>query len=337
MVWCALWDSRQLTYKSKNVNHTDLSRGTLIAELALKSEAATPVVLWQGRDNRAPRLTRHSDGHVSFEFGAFTCQTPAGYLFADEPVEFIFRWDIEGQLDLLQLRNLDTGNQFQTRLGPMHISDLSQIVPRSPDARLSIRYAGLANHLASANPIGGIAPDTPIDTPDGPVIAADLRPGMAIRTEKRGTQTIEWIGQTSQLARGRFAPVRMRAPYFGLDGDLNVSREQRILLSGSEVDYVFGTEQVLARASDLIRQNAAQISLLAPVQTYVHLLLEDHDCVSVGRCQLDTSLLSDVLGLKGGSNARLAPTDRDPHWPVIDRAGAQTYLSMLMQNRRSAA
>ncbi|MFD1809753.1 Hint domain-containing protein [Gemmobacter lanyuensis] len=57
--------------------------------------------------------------------------------------------------------------------------------------------------------------------------------------------------QTGTAGAGRQAPVLLRAPYFSRMRDILVSADQCIVLAGAEVEYLFSTEAVLARAQHL--------------------------------------------------------------------------------------
>ena len=53
-------------------------------------------------------------------------------------------------------------------------------------------------------------------------------------------------------ARGSFAPVLLRAPFFGLRQDLLVSADQLVAVTGAEAEYLFAEESVLMRAGDMV-------------------------------------------------------------------------------------
>ena len=339
MSWLAIWDGRRLTHFDARARMADLSHGTIRFEMTLRGELQVPAILWQGRTGTARdlRIICRPNGTVCVEQGAFLFETDAGFLFSREPLLLHFSWDRLGKTGQLVLTNGQTGNRIVTHTGSIAPNSLAEIVPETPGPMVSVAYAGVANHPLPDTSLPGIAGDARVQTPTGPMRVADLQPGMCILSQSGEEQTIRWIGQTDLLARGPSAPIRLRAPYFGLTEDIVVSRNQKLLLSGSEVEYLFGEEQVLARVEDIRRASAAQICLEQPMVTTYHVLLDDHDCLLAGRCALDTALLADVLEATGKSSARLADPDRVPAWTVIDRAGAQAYLGMLAQNRSFAA
>ena len=339
MSWLAIWDGRTLTQVDRRARGADLSQGTIRFEMTLRGEIQVPVILWQGRTGTARdlRIFCHPNGSVCVEQGGFLFETDAGFLFSGEPLLLHFTWDRLGRTDQLILTNTQTGARTAMRPGSHAPRSLAEIVPETPGPMVSVAYAGIANHPLPETPLQGLERTTLIATPTGPVAVGDLRPGMQVLTSTGTEQTVRWVGTADHLARGRAAPIRLRAPYFGLTQDITVTRNQRLLLTGCEVDYLFGEERVLARVEDIRRANAAQIYLEHPTITICHVLLDDHDCLMAGRCALDTALLSDVLEATGKSSTRLAGPDRTPAWTVIDRAGAQAYLELLSRNRAAAA
>ncbi|MFO7919263.1 MAG: Hint domain-containing protein [Nioella sp.] len=339
MGWLAIWDGRRLTHLDRHARDADLSQGTVRFEMSLRGEVQVPVILWQGRTGtpRDLRILCRPDGVISLEHGGLLFESDPGFVYAGEPIVLHYSWDREGRADLLSMTNSQTGAHLTLRPGCHAPRHLSEIVPETPGRAVSVAYAGLANHPLPPHPLPGLSGTTRLQIPGGTRPVEALKPGMEVLTAGGKPETIRWIGTTEHMARGICAPILLRAPYFGLDNDILVSRSQRLCLSGCEVDYLFGVEKVLAKVDDIRRANSAQIDLSSPTFTSYHLLLDDHECLLSGRCALDSNLLGEVLEACGKSTATLAGEDLAPAWPVIDRAGAQAYLDMLSQNRPAAA
>jgi len=127
-----------------------------------------------------------------------------------------------------------------------------------------------------------------------PIRVADLRAMILRDSLKRGDTVVTDVGETVPVlqtvhqtvpARGSFAPVRLRAPYFGLTRDMTVGSEQRIVLDGSDVEYMFGSEGVLAAATHLVNGRAAVIPTPAPTIRYTQLILQQAHAVRMqGAC-----------------------------------------------------
>lgn len=93
-----------------------------------------------------------------------------------------------------------------------------------------------------------IGPQSLIETPSGLVPACDLRPGDLVMTLDAGAQPLRRLIRRRLPARGSFAPIRLRSPFFGASRDILVSTDQPILISGPSVEYLCGTEEALVPA-----------------------------------------------------------------------------------------
>jgi hypothetical protein len=130
----------------------------------------------------------------------------------------------------------------------------------------AVLWLGFAAGGGVPGPGRWIGPATAVDTPAGPCPAARLRPGDVVVTPA-GPRPLAAAERLPGPAAGRFAPVRLRAPWFARQADLIVSPEMPLRLSGVAVEYLFGAEAVLARAADLAGGRAAHgAPSAAPVQ-----------------------------------------------------------------------
>jgi hypothetical protein len=91
-----------------------------------------------------------------------------------------------------------------------------------------------------------------IETSLGPAFAGNLRAGDVVMTLDRGPQILRAVTPLSLPARGSYAPVLLRAPYFGQMRDLLVSADQLVAISGPEAEYLFDAESVLMPAGALV-------------------------------------------------------------------------------------
>ena len=339
MAWLAIWDSSRLIHPKMPIRAPDLSQGVLTLQARLRADRVVATILWQGRTGSAEdfRVIHYPNGTVSVEHGLFRYETPARFLAAGDPFSLHYSWDVLGRTDTLILENGETGDRLVAPVGPQKAPTLSALLPAPMDATVAIDHAGIANHFVPPVPLPGLATGAEIDTPDGPRPVEALRPGMLVNTRRNGPQPIRWIGRTEPLARGTTAPIEMRAPYFGLSNDTSVARNQRILLSGTDIEYLFGEDHVLARAGDLVNGRSARLCMTHSTRVYHHILLDDHDCLTAGRCRFESVLLGDILMAQGKSPACLGEDDREAAWPTLDRAAAQSYLALLGANGRIAA
>ena len=101
-----------------------------------------------------------------------------------------------------------------------------------------------------------IGPNTPIATPTGFRPAARLFPGEMVMTDA-GPRMLRSVRQLDLPARGHYAPILLRAPFFRNARDLLVSADQLVMLHGPEIEYQLGEDAVLAEARHLACGTAA--------------------------------------------------------------------------------
>lgn len=137
---------------------------------------------------------------------------------------------------------------------PLHVPDIHALCTDAPGSKrhaatlwfgLTHRTAGLPDRAP------WIGLNTPIDTKRGPVRAGLLRPGDLIATVEDGFQPLLNARRRTFPSRGTFAPVVLRSPFFGLNGDILVSSDQLVLISGASVEYLYGEEEALISAASL--------------------------------------------------------------------------------------
>lgn len=316
-----------------------LPQGTLTFETRVEAKSGGSLPLWSGKSGSSSKfeLVWHPDGSFSLSHAHLGAQTPAGFATPGEAVQLQFSWDMANASTEIVLRNSETGDKQSLRSAQAGEVALGDVLPAETPAKSMLGYAGIASHLISSEPVSGFAAGTPVQTDFGAMLVEDLRPGMRVETLNNGLQQIRWIGKQEVLANGPMAPILLRAPYFGLTHDVLVSSSHRVLLSGPDVEYLTGHEQVFSRAIDMVNGVSARRYIGMPTQTYHHFLLDDHDCIEIGRCRLESLLLADLLRSQGRSGEGLDKADRLPFAPEIDRAATQALQALMAEHRRSAA
>jgi len=81
-------------------------------------------------------------------------------------------------------------------------------------------------------------------------------------------------------------PVLVRAPYFAAHSDLLVSADQLVALSGTEVEYLFAEDEVLAEAGHLTDGRSALYDTRRAVTACVSLDLGYPDLILSDGCAL---------------------------------------------------
>ena len=119
---------------------------------------------------------------------------------------------------------------------------------------------------------------TLIATDQGQRRVETLSLGDLINTKDDGLQPLRWIGQRTVAAKDNFAPIHIRANTFGTHDDLMVSPEHRILIRDNLAELLFGEQEVLVAAKDLVNDKTVRRCVGDEV-TYVHLMFDQHQVV----------------------------------------------------------
>lgn len=132
--------------------------------------------------------------------------------------------------------------------------------------------------LVNVSSIPCFVTGTLIRTPDGDTPVERLGLGQLVDTRDGGPQPLRWIGRRTVHAEGDFAPIHIRAGTFGAHRDLLVSPQHRILVRDSLAELLFGEEEVLISAKDLVNDHSVTRRPGGTV-TYVHLMFDRHEVI----------------------------------------------------------
>ena len=135
---------------------------------------------------------------------------------------------------------------------------------------------------------------TPVETARGTILAGHLRPGDLIATADGGLLPLRRTRRLDLPTCGSFAPVILRAPFFGASHDLLVSADQRLAMSGSEVEYLFNEEQVLVEAGMLVDGRTALAEQRRAVASVLVLEFDHPALVLADGCPLLVARPNDV-------------------------------------------
>lgn len=119
---------------------------------------------------------------------------------------------------------------------------------------------------------------TMILTQHGERAVEDLAPGDLVETRDNGLQPIRWIGSRTVAATGRFAPVAIDAGTFGMHRRLVVSPQHRVMLTHWMAELMFGEDEVLVAAKDLVNDCSVRVLEGGKVD-YFHLLFDQHQII----------------------------------------------------------
>ncbi|WP_170426418.1 Hint domain-containing protein [Ruegeria arenilitoris] len=197
---------------------------------------------------------------------------------------------------------------------------------------------GDPNGFGSVNIAGGdlgppcFTPGTLIDTPDGPRLVEDLKPGDLVSTADHGPQELQWVGRTTVEAQGKLAPIRFDAGVLGLNAPLTVSPQHRMLVEDWRAPYLFGHPEVLIAAHCLV--NGKTVTRVEGGQVdYIHLLFAQHEIVIANGAksesyypghaisQSDRDVRTEVLRLFPELSRRNPPLPKTARPVVLPREG----------------
>ena len=133
---------------------------------------------------------------------------------------------------------------------------------------------GMGRSFASS----GLSPDALIQTDTGERPARNLLAGDLVMTRDNGLQPLLWTGRSRDVSGDGPSPVRFKARHG--EGAMLLAPGHLALLSHAKSDLLFGVNEVLARARDLVDlPGVTPAPKSAPA--WVHLLFGAHELVRV--------------------------------------------------------
>jgi hypothetical protein len=148
---------------------------------------------------------------------------------------------------------------------------------------------------------------TRIACPEGWRDVAGLRAGDRVMTRDSGARPVLWTGTHRVAGTGAFAPVRFAPGTVGNDRPLLVSPQHRMLVADWRVKLLFGEDEVLVAAKDLV--DGAGVTRAEQAQvTYVHLLLARHEILDAEGAAAESLHLGPYIAgrLPGAARAEIA-------------------------------
>ncbi len=365
MTWLALCDFTNVAYldptledhcaiASKNSGQfttASLPRGSFVIEANLSAAATHPIVLmeysamtdWDLRFSL--RLNPLGDTVLELVNGRqnICLRLKTGHSQRDRCLRLTYSWDVAAQRSLLTIENLLDGVLQQIELAqaihfPVHIVERLTTLRQTTRVAPETVFHGTTDKVEPVGLSASIAAGAPVATPEGPVRIEKLRAGDMVLTRDHGPQPIRWVGSRDVPTSGNFRPVRLIAPYFGLQRDVLVAPEQRLLVQGAEIEYLFGAEEILVEARYLVNERTAICETqLARVQ-YFQILLDNHEILDVAGGSLEslytgsicddpellaTTMLADVP-------VKLLPRHENVARQLLHTHEARTLRSVLM-------
>ncbi len=115
-----------------------------------------------------------------------------------------------------------------------------------------------------------------IAVPGGTRPVEALRCGDLVQTLDAGAQPILWAGGGSVFTTENSQPIRIAKGVLGADRDLRVSGQHLVLLRDRAAELLFGEDEVLIAAKDLIGLPGVTQDAAGKIIGYYHILLQAH-------------------------------------------------------------
>ncbi len=261
-----------------------------------------------------------------------------------DAMRITYVWDTATDLGRLTLEHTATDTIISVDVCaplPVPHDDLIFALQHMPQTDVSddLVFVALSDDIEPVGPMPALTGQVPILTSAGEMRAADIRRGHMVLTDEGEEVPVLQVVSRVVPALGSFQPVRLRAPYFGLTRDIVVAPSQRLVMSGTEVEYMFGREAVLVPARHLINDRSAFYAKSPEFVTYHHLLLPGHqaliasgsflESLYVGRLRRQADALRCSV-LANFDRARL-PEHAKPVWPVL-----KPFEAVTLANTRAA-
>lgn len=193
-------------------------------------------------------------------------------------IRVTYAWDAPRRVGMLALELPGQGRvslQPVAAPHPIRARDIEAMTHPGSERYMApdLLYLAVSTEIEPIGPGPSLCPATPVATPEGYRAVADLRRGDLVTTGNGDAVPVLHALHRWLPALGSHAPLRLRAPYFGLRQDILVSPTQKLVLSGSEVEYLFGHEAVLTQAGHLAGGPSVRPEASARFVRYDQLLL----------------------------------------------------------------
>jgi len=251
-----------------------------------------------------------------------------------------YSWDTEASWARLTLERPESEHVFSVTMNatlPLPLDDMNAVFAHGCnfDVDEEVLFLALSDRIEPVGPLPALTAQVPVLTDDGERPAGSIRRGDIVVTDEGARVPVLQVVRRTVPARGSFRPIRLRAPFFNLSRDIVVSPQQRLVMHGSEVEYMFGREAVLVPARHLVNDRSAFHAKGPDMVTYHHLLLPGHEAVLAAGCALESLYIGRMRRKPEAIAASLlAPFDRNrlpehakPVWPVLKPFEAVTLAA----------
>lgn len=347
MTWVGIADHRSHSVAPLS-SRTPLRQGTLILETNVAPHTKPQTILGlelRGADICDMSIQAMPGGGIHFLLRRDSEIIHAALLHDAEDQANLLRisysWDMDISKGRLVIERPGTNKLYLREIErPLPLSPLAIQALVEPSGRRHICedlvFLAISDVVEPIGPMPALCPQTPIQTPDGMKPAGEFKRGDLITSLNGDAIPVLQVLRKTLPARGSFQPVRLRAPYFGLTQDIVVTPEARLVVGGTQVEYLFGSENVLVPVKHLTSAASASFEGDHNLVTYVQLLLPDHEPIvaggtaieslSIGRMRRKKQLLGATL--LGAFDPHTLPEHSKTVFPVLKSYEAVTLAKL---------
>ncbi|WP_161594643.1 Hint domain-containing protein [Marimonas lutisalis] len=328
-----------------------LPRGTLLVETRLSADGAPQTLL--GYERLHPRPFKLSIQAIPGG-GVVVVMADGDEVFhaalnqdAQERADVLrvsLSWDVTKGWGRLAIERPEQDKTVSTELTAPHGMRLDDIREMTTDPRrrlmdADVQFFAVSSKVEPIGPMPTLTGRVPLLGAGQYIFAGKLRRGDLVETMESGLVPVLHAVQRLVPARGSFRPVRLRAPYFGLQSDIVVAPDQRLVVGGSEVEYMFGREAVLVPARHLVNGISAIAVSGPPVVRYTQVILPAHESVIAAGCPVESLYLGRIRrkadrlseSLLAGIDRRLLPEHAKSAYPML-----KPFEALTLVQRRAA-
>ena len=279
MVWIALADRRSARFSKIGLgtqagraataalpDAAPLLRGSIVAEGQVPT-GDRPAHLLAGKDARfqlSMQLLPSGAGVLVLAVGGVMRHVivPLEGVRPGDTMRLTYSWDcalgwgrVAAETPMSDLQAMARVPQPQ----PLTLEQLQHCIcsPTGTARDSHLHFVALSCGIEPLGPMPCLTAQVPVDTAFGPRPACAIRRGDLLRCLSGGLVPVLQVLRRTVPARGLWRPVQLRSPYLGLQHDVFVSPSQRLVVGGSEVEYLFGREHVALVAQDLLGGSVA--------------------------------------------------------------------------------
>lgn len=218
----------------------------------------------------------------------------------DTTILVSFGWDAPARLGVFSVWAPDRGQLFQTEFRgplPLSVADARTLCDKDSPYTLIVNgeFLAVSSKVEPVGPAATICEGAVLTTPHGSTAINKLKPGQLVLTHSGEVAQVRWVGSQELPAVGRFAPLVLRKPYHGLFEDMTVSPETRLVLRGSEIEYLFGEEAVSVNVGYLSDRLSIEAADTGQVVRYYQVLLDSPAILDVNGAAIESFDASPIL------------------------------------------